>query len=157
VLREGRITVDLGDVRRHADINSSGEVTFPGVSSDLEGTDITILTDVPGFEWKPAVPVTIPADHVISLGLVPREYATALRGSVRTADGRVVRDATITVGAGSHTATTDEQGNFSVVVPLAPGTVVGLAVTVDGRVVFDEDITVAEQPALRIVLRDPRS
>jgi len=153
VVREGRVTADLGGVRRTAVIGSEGEVVFGEVPADLDGTAVRIFATVPGLTSDSAAqPVKIPGSHVIELGLVSQSYRTMMRGNVRDERGRVVQRATIDVGAGAATALTDSAGNFSVAVMTPPGTVVPLSVSVQGRVLFDNTVTVADEPPLRIVV-----
>ena len=47
VVREGRVTADLGGVRRTAIIGSEGEVVFGDVPADLDGTAVRIFATVP--------------------------------------------------------------------------------------------------------------
>ena len=153
VVREGRVTADLGGVRRTAVIGSEGEVVFGEVPADLDGTAVRIFATVPGLTSDSgAKPVTIPGSHVIELGLVSQSYRTVMRGTVRDERGLVVPRATIDVGAGGATTLTDSAGNFSVAVGTPPGTVVPLSVSLQGRVLFDNTVTVAQEPALRIVV-----
>ncbi|MBC7564471.1 MAG: hypothetical protein H7305_16355 [Gemmatimonadaceae bacterium] len=153
VVREGRVTADLGGVRRTAIIGSEGEVVFGDVPADLDGTAVRIFATVPGLARdSAATPITIPPSHVIELGLVAQRYRTVMRGTVRDDAGRVVSRATIDVGAGAATAVTDSAGNFSVAVETAPGIAVPLTVSLQGRVVFDNTVTVAAEPPLRIVV-----
>lgn len=156
VIRQGKLTVDLGDVRRDADINSRGEVTFPGVASSLEGVAISVIPDVPDFELRSAVPITIPENHVITLELARREYSTTVRGGLRNEAGQPVRGATLSFDHGAVTTVSDQEGNFSVAIPKAPGSTVALVVTASGRIVYEENVTISADQPLRIVLRGTR-
>ena len=152
VIREGTVTVYLDDVGRDGQIDARGAVTFPGVPSAFDGEPVSVVADVPGFVLPADTPFVIPESHVITLRLVPREYATPVRGSVRDSAGQAVPGATVSFDNGAHSAVSDDQGNFSVVLPVAPGSVVSLVVSNSGRIVFEENVTVSEQPPLRIVI-----
>jgi hypothetical protein len=156
VVREGQVTADLGGVRRNATIGSNGEVVFGEVPAELDGTAVRLFATVPGLTSDgDAKAVMIPASHVIELGLVAQRFLTMMRGSVRDWRGRAVRNATVDLNAGVATAVTDSAGNFAVAVVSPPGTVVPLSVSVQGVVQYDNSVTVADEPALRITL--PRS
>jgi hypothetical protein len=156
IVREGRVTADLAGVRRTSSIGADGEVVFADVPGDLEGQKIRLIAEVPNFVSDTAAEqVVIPASHIIDLGLTPKRFVTAMRGTVRDRAGRVVRNAAVNFGAGAATAVSDSAGDFRVAISAAPGTVVPVTVSLKGTVVYDDNVTVAEQPALRIVVRAP--
>ena len=153
VVRTGQVTADLAGVRRTAAIDGSGEVVFADVPADLDGTAVRVFATVPGLTNSSAArPITIPASHVIELSMAAQRYLTVMRGNVRDERGRMLRDAVIDIGAGAATAVTDSAGNFSVALVSPPGTVVPLHVSLRGSVVFDNTVTVAAEPPLRIVV-----
>ncbi len=154
IVREGQVTADLGGVRRTGTIGSAGEAVFSEVPAELDGTAVRVFATVAGLigDSTSAQAITIPESHVIELGLIAQRFSTTMRGTVRDMRGRVVRGATIDIGAGAATAISDSAGNFSLAVESAPGTVVPLTVAVKGTVLFDNSVTVAAQPPLRIVL-----
>lgn len=154
VIRGGRVIADLAGVRRTAAIGSDGEVVFADVPADLEGERVRLIADVPLYVADSGSErVLIPASHIIDLGLTRRRFVTVMRGSVRDRAGRAVRNAVLNFGAGTATSKTDADGNFVASIDVAPGTVLPLTVSLDGTVVYDNDVTVAEQPVLRIVVR----
>jgi hypothetical protein len=154
IIRDGRITADLGGARRSATIGADGDVVFADVPSNLEGQKVRLIAEVPAFVSDTlSEHMRIPPSHVIDLGLTPRRFQTKMRGSVFDQSGRTVRGAALNFGAGTVKAVSDADGNFALAINVAPGTVVPLTVSLNGAVVFDENVTIAEQPALRIVTR----
>jgi hypothetical protein len=157
VVRSGRITADLAGVRRTADLSANGDVVFADVPAELDGDTIQLLAEANDYMLAPdAGRVVIPASHIVALALRRKEFLVTMRGSVRDGDGRAVRGARLDFNAGAATTSSDSSGNFIVRVANAPGTVIPLTVSRGEVVLFDENVTVAEQPALRIVLRRVR-
>ncbi len=154
IIRAGRLTADLAGVRRDASIGSDGQVVFADVPSDLEGQSIRLIAEVEGFVSDSAAErVVIPASHIVELGLKQKRYLITMRGTVHDRSGNVVRNAAINLGAGSASASSDDNGNFAVLTNEAPGTVLPLTVSLNGNVVFDSDVTINEQLPLRLVIR----
>lgn len=153
IVRDGRITADLAGVRRTSNIGSDGEVVFADVPADLEGQRVRLIAEVPLFVSDSASErVVIPVSHIIDLGLRHKRFLTTMRGTVQDRRGRSVRNAVLNFGAGATRAISDAAGNFAVAISVAPGTVMPLTVSLNGDVVFDDNVTVAEQPPLRIVI-----
>lgn len=150
IIREGTLTADLAGDRRTKVIGEEGEVIFANVPNELDGQPIRLIPAVAGFEPSSAAPVVIPENHIVELALQRRSFNTAMRGTVTNSLNQAVKDATLNFNSGAITAVSDQAGNFSVVLPLSPGTVIPLTVTLNGQIVYDDNITVAEQPPLRI-------
>ncbi len=150
LVHSGSVMLDLGQSRRSAPISADGQVVFAEVASSLAGEAIRLIPDVPGYEAAGADPVRIPASHVVDLALKRVVYATPMSGVVTDANDRVVRDAVVSFGGGVATDSTDASGRFALSVPYAPGTVVPVSVEKGGRILLDNTVTVAEQPALRL-------
>ena len=153
IVREGRLTADLAGVRRTAVIGSDGEVVFGDVPADLEGQVIRLTPDVPGLQpdltGKPAI---IPTSHIVDVGMTRRIFSTPMRGSVQDHSGHPVRSAVLNFNAGMVTAVSDSAGNFHATIALNSGSVVPLTVSLKNQILYDENVTISEQPALRIVL-----
>jgi hypothetical protein len=154
IIRSGRLTADLAGVRRTSSISVDGAVVFADVPGDLEGQAVRLIAEVDNFISDTAAErVVIPASHIVDLALSQRRYLTEMRGTVRDRAGRAVRNATLNFGSGVTTAVSDAAGDFAVALSAAPGAVMPLTVTVNGELVFDNTVTVAKDPALRIVIR----
>jgi len=154
IVRSGALTADLAGVRRTSTIGSDGEVVFADVPDAIEGSAIRLFTDVPGLRAvDDTTPIVVPASHIIEFALTRRTFATAVRGTVQEANGRPVRGAVLNFNAGAVTVVSDSGGNFHATLPLNAGAVIPLTVAVRQTVRYDDNITVAEQPALRIVVR----
>jgi hypothetical protein len=156
IIRTGSVTADLAGVRRTSSIGASGEVVFGDVPGELDGQAVRLLIDVPKFALASgAERVTIPASHIIDLALVRPRVSTTVRGTVYDRDGRAIPDVTLNFGAGLAATHSNAAGMFSIAISVDPGTVVPLTATRHGVIVFDDNVTIAEEPALRIVIRKP--
>jgi hypothetical protein len=106
------------------------------------------------FVWRaqstadPSRYVTPPAratDPVQSDSPVARETraleVSELRGSLRDGSGRPVRNATLTIEGGIARGQSNELGEFGFQVPRAPGTQVRLTIWSNGRMRFDDYVT----------------
>ncbi len=153
IVRDGRLTADLAGVRRTAVIGSDGEVVFADVPADLEGQIIRLTPDVPGLQPDSvSKPTTIPASHIIDVGMARRRFSTPMRGSVQDHMGHPVRGAVLNFDAGGVTAVSDSAGNFRATIAMNAGSVVPLTVSLKNQILYDDNVTISEQPALRIVL-----
>ena len=153
IVRQGTLMVDLGADRRTKPIGAEGEVVFAGIPAALVGKPIRLLPDVPGYRPHSDEPVVIPEDHIIELELGRLESATRVRGTVLDSADRTVRNAILSFDGGSVIATSDTLGSFTALIPMEPGNVVVVTVTLKGRLVYDESITLAESPPLKIRIR----
>jgi carboxypeptidase family protein len=153
IIRTGTVTLDLGQDRRTAPIGQDGRVVFAEVPASLSGESVRLIPDVQGYAAKSDEPVAIPAGHVLDLALVRKTYATPVSGTVTDAKQRLVPGALVSFNGGMASATTDASGRFALTLPLPPGTVVPVIVSINGRIVYDSNVTVAEQPALRLLVK----
>ncbi len=156
IIRQGQVTADLGPRRDTRPINAEGEVVFADIPTALAGQPIRLLPDVPGYRLRNSEPVVIPDDHIVELELERPDVSTTVRGVVFDARDRTVSNATISFNGGSVTSVTDTLGSFSAELPMAAGQVVPITVTLKGQIVYDDNITVAESPALRIRIKNDR-
>jgi hypothetical protein len=156
IIRRGTVTADLGPRRDSRPINGEGEVIFADIPAALVGQPIRLLPDVPGYRLRNADPVVIPDDHIIELELLRPEASTKVRGVVFDSHNHTVGNATISFNGGSVTTVTDTLGTFSADLPVDPGQIVPITVTLKGRIVYDDNITAAETPALRIRIKNPQ-
>ena len=152
VIRDGTLTVYLGNVQRTSQIGDDGEAIFNGVPASLIGQRVRVLANVRGYELA-GDSVTIPESRVIEIGLVRRNFQTTIRGTVVDEAGDPVSAATIDINSGMVTSTSDAGGNFSATVPLEPGTVVNAVARRSGFTPYDFPVTVSETVPLKITLR----
>jgi hypothetical protein len=155
IIRQGTVTADLGPRRDTRPINAQGEVVFADIPTALVGQPIRLLPDVPGYRLRTTDPLVIPDDHVLELELLRPESSTTVRGVVFDSHNRTVGNATVSFNGGSVTTVTDDLGSFSAALPVDAGQIVPITVTLKGRIVYDDNITVAETPALKIKIKNP--
>ncbi|MEO8450397.1 MAG: hypothetical protein ABI647_11430 [Gemmatimonadota bacterium] len=153
IVRKGTLVVDLGADRRTKPIGAEGEVVFAGIPAALVGKPIRLLPDVPGYKARSDEPVEVPEGHTVELELARREALTRVQGTVIDSANRTVPNAILSFDGGSAVATSDSLGSFSARIPQEPGKVVAVTVTWKGRLVYDENITLAESPPLKIRIR----
>ena len=156
VIRKGRVTIYLGTVQRSSDIRSDGEAIFNGVPSIYMGERIRVTADVDSFVMGSQDSVMLPPSRVVELRLERRKYETRVRGSVQSQGGDPISGATIDINSGQDTTRSDAAGNFSLVLPMAPGTVVRIVVRRAGFQTHDYPYTVSDAEPLRVVLRRRR-
>jgi hypothetical protein len=150
IVRSGTLTADLGSRRDTRAISAEGEVVFADIPTALAGKPIRLLPQVPGYILQDTASIVIPQSHIIELALERRVAETRIRGQVFDRNNRVVSNATVSFSGGLVTAVTDETGTFNAAIPLEAGAVVPITVTLDGRIVYDDNMTLAESPSVRI-------
>jgi hypothetical protein len=153
VIRNGTLTVYLGNVQRTVQIGEDGEAIFNGVPSSLIGQKVRVLPSARGYEFTTSDSVMVPESRVIEIGLARRSFQTSIRGSVVDESGDPVSGATIDVNSGMVIATSDAGGNFTAVVPLEEGTVVNAVVRRSSFRPYEFPLTLSDSVPLRITLR----
>jgi hypothetical protein len=153
VIKDGSLTVYLGNVQRTSQIGDDGEAIFNGVPSAMIGERVRVLPSVRGYELTTVDSVTIPESGVIEIGLARRSFQTTIRGTVVDEAGDPVAAATVDINSGMVTATSDAGGNFSAVVPMEPGSVVNAVARRTGFRPYDFPLTVSDAVPLKITLR----
>jgi hypothetical protein len=153
VLKEGALTVYLGNVQRTSQIGGDGEAIFNGVPASMIGQKARVLASVRGYELASTDSVMIPESGVIEIAMNRRSFQTTVRGTVVDESGEPVSGATIDINSGMVVDTSDASGNFSAVIPLEAGTVVNAVARRASYRAYDFPLTVSDSVPLRITLR----
>jgi hypothetical protein len=151
LITHGEIVLDLADDRRTASIGPDGQVTFAQVPVRLLSGEVHVIPRVPRYRPSRTGPYRVPPARVIDVELERVPDSTTVAGTVLDADGPVA-GARVDFGNGLVAGRTDENGNFRVVLPMEPGRTVPLVVTLDGRMVYDDNYVVSDQVGVRIAV-----
>lgn len=139
-------TIHLTALNRSAEV-ANGEAAFPGLTERLVGQTLEVVAVADAHEPLTAR-VTIPVSHVVTLHMEPRHYATPVRGRVLDALGRALAGVHLDFNHGQTASTSDANGNFSLTVPLPPGTVLPLRATLGQIEGYNARITIPERTPL---------
>jgi hypothetical protein len=146
----GELTLDAGSDRDTRPIGADGQVRFENIPPAVFAQGVTLHARVAGFAAAAATLTELPAGGVYYLKLTP--VATTLRGTVIDAQTRApIPGVVLTFQSGVATDTTDEQGAFSVALPQPPGERVPVRALKNGRVGFNDMVTIPEQGDLPLL------
>jgi hypothetical protein len=150
ILNNGSIILDIGDQRLDKQLNENGEVSFASVPSRFRGKPINIIPQIKGYMIKGSNFFNIPENRIIYLELDERRDSTLLRGRVINVNGNPVDSVFIDIESGLASATTDERGLFTLIVPAAKGETLHLTALKNGITGYREFITVPDKGSIEI-------
>lgn len=153
MINNGSIIIDLGEQRLEKSLNENGEVMFSGISSKYSGKQVNIFPQIKGYKLKGSNSITVPENHVIYLELDKRIDSTLLRGTVINEKGDPEDSVFIDIESGIASATSDDKGRFSVVVPASAGEALLLTAVKNGTTLYRDFITVTERGSITIKLK----
>lgn len=156
VVTRGEVMVDLGDDRRLQPIDANGQAHFAQIPARFLAEPVQVVPRVDRHVAREQGPFRIPQNHVIELPLDRVPDTTVVRGTLFDGAGHTVSGARLAFGHGLAEATSDANGQFAAALPAREGTTLPLVVTLDGRVVYDNNIVVAGADGLRIRI-DPET
>lgn len=152
IIKVGSVLLDLLPQRSVQPINQHGEAIFTELPSKYIGETVRIIPQVEGLELKDQNTFKIPEDGEIILNLVERTDSTLIRGTVFSAAGEPLRDALLNFDSGSALGKSDENGNFNIKVPGKPGATSLLVVTLNGKLAYQEYVSLPGNAPLVIKL-----
>ena len=153
IINNGSIIIDLGDQRLDKKLNENGEVLLSGISSRFIGKSINIIPQIKGYKTKGNNSITIPENRVIYLEVEARIDSTLLRGMVINENGNPVDSVFIDIESGIASATSDNRGRFSVIVPASEGETLLLTAEKNGATLYRDYITVSDKGSVTIRLK----
>jgi hypothetical protein len=112
---------------------------------------VTVLPAVEGYVAAATDAVAVPPSGAIDLALVPKTYATEVRGTVVDAAGRPVAGVTLDFDSGRGLAVTDSLGTFKITLSVPPGTVLSLRAMRGGVAGYHDRITVPDKTPLHVI------
>jgi len=153
IINDGSIIVDFGDQRLDKKLNENGEVMFSGVSPKFIGKPVSIFPQINGYKIKGSNSITIPENRVIYLELRERVDSTLLRGMVINENGDPEDSVFIDIESGMASASSDDKGRFSVIVPASAGEALLLTAVKNGTTLYRDFITVTNRGSITIKLK----
>ena len=152
-IKGGFITADFGSQRLKRAIGENGEVLFAEVPSQFLGKEINMNAEVDGFKMKSLNPIHIPANKIIYLQLIPKTDSSIVRGTVFDSSGNTISNVLIDFDSGLATTTTNSTGRFIVTIPRPIGSSILLIASRNGKIGYNDYITIPENNSLIIKLR----
>lgn len=151
----GELTLDAGAARSTRPIGPDGQVRFDNVPRRAYASGVSLIPNVPGYRAaSPTKLNAVPDGRVYELALAPEP--TRVYGTVVDADRNPLSDVVLTFQAGVAVDTTDQHGNFSVVLPYPPGAQIPLRAARNGVTGLSDRITIQHDAALTLFF-DPRT
>lgn len=153
---KGVVLLYIGKYTRKEDIHN-GEVVFPDIPENYNNKKgIVSLQMVDDYQ------LSGPSDFIISNNedLVNQIYirrtaqsvSTNVRGSILTSKSEPAGKVLVNFSSGLATCYTDQNGDFSVTVPLPPGEKVPLKISMNGIMVFNEEVRISATTPLNLTL-----
>jgi hypothetical protein len=152
IINNGSLIIDLGDQRLDKKLNDNGEVLLSGISSKFVGKPVNIFPQIKGYKVKGSSSITIPENRVIYLEVEARIDSTLLRGMVINENGNPVDSVFIDIESGIASATSDNKGRFSVIVPASEGETLLLTAVKNGATLYRDYVTVSNKGSITIRL-----
>lgn len=153
---KGAVLLNIGKYTRKEDIHN-GEVVFPDIPDDYNNKKgIVFLQMVNDYQ------ISGPDDFIISknedsvnkiyVTRTAQSVSTNVRGSILTSKSEAARNVLVNFSSGLATCYTDKNGDFSVTVPLPPGEKVPLKISMNGIMLFNEEVIISATTPLNLTL-----
>lgn len=153
---KGAVLLYIGKYTRKEDIHN-GEVVFPDIPDDYNNKKgIVSLQNVDDYQ------MTGPSDFIISknedsvnqinITRTAQSVSTNIRGSILTSKNEPAGNVLVNFSSGLATCYTDENGDFSVTVPVPPGEKVPVKISMNGIMVFNEEVIISASTPLNLTL-----
>lgn len=155
LITDGRVMVDFGENRRTEPIGDNGQARFLQIPPRFRAGTVRVIPIVERYALRDTSRFRIPPDGVIELQLDRIPDSTRLRGTVFDPAGRTVAGARLSFSDGLAETRTNENGEFSIILPAAEGQTMPLLVTLDGAVVYDNYAVISASNSLRIQTESP--
>ena len=126
----------------------AGEVIFSTIPNDYHNKNARLEAIIDGYQVSEGGEVKISRDkQVINLKVVKKAayLSTHVRGNIYDENGYPIPNALVNFASGLAIGTTDDIGDFSLTVPSEPGTKLPLKILIDGKIRFNENITLSSQ------------
>jgi hypothetical protein len=145
----GRVIVRGPDTSERSRQLVEGEAVFDDLPPGVARRAVEVSIDgAPGFQSTTERQI-VPESGILDILLARADVTSVVAGTVIDEKGQPLAGATIDIEHGLVIGTTDPRGDFRIVVPIAPGAMVSVAIAVDGRVGVRENVTVPGTHTLR--------
>jgi len=143
VIKTGSTELFFGNAHQTKNI-SEGQSVFSELPSDYKGKTITLIAHADGYTTKRET-ISVPLDDAatnIYLQKIPDSVNVS--GLVKDKKGTPVKDAELVFADGKFKTTSDEYGNFRIILPYKDGAEITLRVYTAGKLRYDNLVTVSD-------------
>lgn len=155
LIRSGTVYVRIGQYASTDQVSQRGTATFTGINAEYKGERIDISGDIEGYVLDTAGAVYRLGDSGQHTNLTVRlkrtGHRTAVRGKVMMPERKGIPSARIIFQGVDSVYTTDSLGNFSIVLPIKPGSETRVIVMKDALEIYNSLRTVSDNDYLSIV------
>jgi hypothetical protein len=138
----GEVTVAVGRITQKARAGTDGQFHFTDLPSSIATSEVLVMPDVKGYALKDSGPRKMPASHVLSVELVPATKESEIHGLLQYSNQSPAVNAELSVNDGLVTAHTNDKGEFRFKVPFDNGDTIRLVARINGRIGYDNFVTV---------------
>lgn len=146
LINSGSVFLYIGKYTREESIHNN-EVIFPDIPEDYYNKTGRVVLEIQDFELANAGEVTIyrseDSVNIIHVVRTKQSLSTSVRGSLVDSKMIPVKNALLNFGSGLATCYSNENGDFSLDVPLPSGETVRLKILINDVTKFNEDITLS--------------
>ncbi len=128
-----------------------GEVVFSTIPNEFQNKNVRIELLVEGYQLVSPEGIRISKDkRALDLQVKKKEAykSTVVRGSVTDEKGYPIPNAILNFSSGLATGSTNEIGDFNIQVPIEQGKKIPLKILLQGKIVFNENVTLDSQSPL---------
>jgi hypothetical protein len=151
-LNEGSVTLYIGKNTEKQDIHD-GEVRFSDIPEVYNNKSVGLTLALRDYKLADSNAITISKSiDYVNLKVVKRKESinTFVRGSIIDEKGSKVKGVFVNFQSGLATCYSDENGDFSLNVPLPSGTKANLELVINGVRKFNEDVTLSANTPINL-------
>jgi hypothetical protein len=142
VIKTGSTELFFGNAHQTKNIND-GQSVFSELPSDYKGQMITLIAHADGYTTKREM-ISVPLDDAaVNIYLQKIQDSVTVVGLVKDKKGIPVKNAELVFADGKFKTTSDEYGNFRIVLPYKDGEEITLRVYTAGKIRYDNLVTVS--------------
>jgi hypothetical protein len=151
VIKDGSVELFFGTARLAKNI-SEGQSVFNELPSVYKGKEATLITKAKGYITKRQA-VSMPFGNVAqNVFLEKIKDSVSVHGLVKDAQKRPVKNASLVFADGFLKTTSDDYGNFNVVMPFKDGEEVPLRIYIKEKLAYDNLVVLSNKASLTIQL-----
>ncbi len=155
LIKSGTVYLRIAQYASTEQVSQRGIASFTGINADYKGQMIDMSAEIDGYLLDTADArhrLSETSDHTnLTIQLKRRSHHTAVRGKVMLPEKRGIPAARIIFQGVDSVYTTDSLGNFSVVLPLKPGSETRVIVMKGALEIYNSLRTVSDNDYLSIV------
>jgi hypothetical protein len=155
LIKSGTVYLRIAQYASTEQVSQRGIASFTGINADYKGQMIDMSAEIDGYLLDTADTrhrLSETTDHTnLTIQLKRRSHHTAVRGKVMLPEKRGIPAARIIFQGVDSVYTTDSLGNFSIVLPLKPGSETRVIVMKGALEIYNSLRTVSDNDYLSIV------